>query len=121
MAKGDSGPPGITWAQAVRDVLIASMNRGQFPLALLGAIILSLIWRMPEKEVGILVSRLVQGLENFYLAGYLLFLVTLVGWYIHARRQRRILSEEIERLCNERDKLQGASIGDRVQSSGRRS
>jgi len=119
MAKGDNRPPGVTWAQAARDVLIASMNRGQFPLALLGAIILSLIWRMPEQEVGILVSRLIQGLENFYLGGYLLFLATLVGWYIHAKHQRRIIAEEMERLSNERNKLRGTTLGDRVQSSGR--
>jgi len=76
------------------------------------------ILKLPPENVAILVDRLLLDLENYSLVGYLLFLPTLAGWYIHAKHQRQVISEEMERLARERDKLQGQSLGKGVQSSG---
>ena len=120
MAKGQNHPQGVTWAQAVRDVLITSITKGQLPLVIVGLIVLSLIWRMPEPEVGTLVKRLMDGLENFSLVGYLLFLGALIAWYLHSRYQRRVITTEMERLSDERNRLQEKNLGGHLRSSERR-
>jgi len=88
-----SGP----WANAFRDILVASINKGQFPLAILGLIAMSLIWRMPPEDVSKLMFRIVDGLERGVLLGYGLALVAIGGWFVHARYQRRVISVELSR------------------------
>lgn len=85
------------WANAFRDILVASINKGQFPLAILGLVAMSLIWRMPSEDVSKLVFRIVDGLERGMLLGYGLALVAFGGWYVHARYQRRLISVELSR------------------------
>ena len=109
---------GAAWATALRDVLIASINKGQFPFAILGLILLALIMKMPPDDVSRLVFRLVDGVERGSLFGYALSLFLLAGWYVHARYQRRVISQEIERMAAERNMLQGKNLGEqRIKSS----
>lgn len=104
---------GAAWATALRDVLIASINKGQFPFAILGLILLALIMKMPPEDV----SRLVDGVERGSLFGYLLSLLLLAGWYVHARYQR-VITQELERMAAERNMLQGKNLGEqRIKSS----
>lgn len=106
----------VTWAQTCRDIVVASINKGQLPLVILGAVLLLLIWRMPEPQVGDLVNRLLDGLETGWLVGYLLWLTTVGVWFVHARHQQRVMALEIARLSDERSKLQ-ETLGGGVQSS----
>jgi hypothetical protein len=109
---------GAAWANALRDVLIASINKGQFPFAILGLLLLTLIVKMPPEDVSKLVFRLVDGVERGSLLGYLLSLLFLVGWYVHARYQRRVITAEIERMAAERNTLQSKNLGQqRIKSS----
>jgi hypothetical protein len=109
---------GGAWVAALRDVLIASINKGQFPFAILGLVSLTLIIKMPSDDVSKLVFRLVDGMERDSLSGYFLSLLILIGWYIHARYQRRVINGEIERMAAERNTLQSKSLGQqRIRSS----
>lgn len=111
-------PLGAAWATALRDVLIASINKGQFPFAILGLVVLTLILKMPSGDVSKLVFRLVDGVERGSFLGYLLSLLLLVGWYVHARYQRRVIAAEIERMAAERNTLQSRNLGQqRIKSS----
>jgi hypothetical protein len=111
---------GAVLAAAVRDVLIASINKGQFPFAMLGLVLLTLIVKMPSADVSKLVFRLVDGVERGSLLGYLLSLLFLAGWYVHARYQRRVITREIGRIAAERNMLQSRNLGQqRIKSSGR--
>lgn len=111
-------PFGGAWAAALRDVLIASINKGQFPLAVLGLVLLTLILKMPPADVSKRVFRLVDGVERGSLLGYLLSLLLLGGWYIHARYQRRVIAEELDRMAAERNTLQSKNLGQhRIKSS----
>jgi hypothetical protein len=98
----------------VRDVLIASLNKGQFPLALLALIILALIWKLPAEDVSALVFMTFNKLEYW---GYPLSVVAFGGWFFHARRQRQLIVAELERISHERDKIQEKTLGGRVKSS----
>lgn len=82
--------------------MIASICKGQFPLAIIGLIAMSLIWRMPPEDISKLVFRIVDGSERGALLGYLLALVAVGGWYVHARYQRRAISAELNRLVAKR-------------------
>lgn len=93
------------------------MSKGQFPLAICGLIIIVMILKMPGEHVSKLVFTIIDKLEQGYLFGYLLFVGAVVGWFFHARRQRRIIDAEMTRISNERTRLQRAQLGTRVQSS----
>jgi hypothetical protein len=109
---------GAALATALREVLIASINKGQFPFAMLGLVLLALIVKMPSEDVSELVFRLVDGVERGSLLGYLLSLFVLAGWYVHARYQRRVIAREIGRIAAERNMLQGRKLGQhRIKSS----
>lgn len=109
---------GAALAAALRDVLIASINKGQFPFAMLGVVLLALIVKMPSEDVSELVFRLVDGAERDSLLGYLLSLFVLAGWYVHARYQRRVIAREIGRIAAERNMLQSRNLGQhRIKSS----
>jgi len=104
----------------VRDVLIASMNKGQFPLALFGMILIVLIIRMPPQDVSALAFRIVEDLKAGYLAGYAVSAGAFGGWFVHARIQRRVIADELERIARLRTELQKRELGSRVKSSNRK-
>jgi hypothetical protein len=112
--------PQVGFWHMMRDVLVASMNKGQFPAALLALVILSLIWRMPSEDVGKLVFMLIADLENGKLLGWTFAVVILVCWYVHARYQRRLITGEMRRIANERNVLQSRSLPGKVKSSEER-
>jgi len=102
------------------DVLIASMNKGQFPAALLAIVVLSVIWRMPPVDVSKLMFRLLDVAEEERLAGYAVSVVSLLGWFFHARYQRKLINQEMKRISNERNQLQTRELGKKVKSSEER-
>jgi len=109
----DIGP----WTM-IRDVLLSAMAKGQLPV--LGAMFLFglMVWKMPQEEVGKLVFRIEERLEQRQLLGYLISVIAICGWYVTARGQRRVIARELKRLSNERNALQAKAIGDKnVESS----
>ena len=111
-AEGQIGIP-----QAMRDVLIASINKGQFLLAVVALIIITMIIRMPEKDVSLLAFSILDRLGNGSYFGYILASLSTTGWFFHARFQRRIIVDELERLSTERTQLQHSQLGNNVKSS----
>jgi hypothetical protein len=110
----------IGFNQMLRDVLIASMNKGQFPLALSALIFVILIIKMPPKDVSTLVFRLLDGAEAKKLLGWALTVIMTAVWYLHTRSLRRWCAAELERISNERNTLQRKTLGNGlVKSSGR--
>lgn len=105
------------FAQVLRDVLIASMNKGQFPVFILGIIVLVAILKMPPADVSKLMFRVLDAAERRWLLGYALSVVLALGWFFHARSQRRLITGEMSRVAEERNRLQGKVLGDRIKSS----
>lgn len=117
MAKARSAPPKIGFWHMVRDVLVASLNKGQFLPACAFVLFLVIILRMPGEDVSRLAFRLVDDLENYSLLGYASAVVVLALWMIHARFQRRVAAGELKRVAKERTRLQEGAIGQQLQSS----
>lgn len=96
---------GITIAQAVRDVLIASINKGQFPFAVMGLIVLLILWRLPDSEISPLIHWMVDTVGTFYYVGYGLFGATVFGWYFHAQNLRKKMALQMEEFHRSRKQL----------------
>ena len=109
--------PKIGFFESVRDVLIASMNKGQFPAALLAMVVLSMIWRMPPTDVSKLVFRLLDVAEEKKLLGYFVSVFSLLGWFFHAKYQRKLITFEMQRVSSERNQLQAKELGKKLKSS----
>lgn len=116
MAKG-STPTKINFWQMVRDIFVASINKGQFPLACVFAVILVILIRISPEDLSKLVWRLLDDLESHKLLGYALFVVTLAGAFVHARFLRKMASGEMKRVSVERNILQAKVLGQPVKSS----
>lgn len=103
--------------QAIRDVLVASINKGQFLVAVLAAIVGLIIYRLPEKELGFLSHKIIDRLMDWSAVGWGLSACLVLGWYVHAKWQRRVTHGEMKRLSDERTKLQEKLAGREMSSS----
>lgn len=110
----------MSWAQAVRDIVVTSMNRGQLPILGMIGVALLLIWKMPEANAAELVVSIVDGLKQGELVGYLMFVLSIAGWYFHAKWMRKLFSSETKRIGQEKSGLQSALTGEKFQSSDRK-
>ena len=86
----------VSLFEFLRDVLIASIEKGQFPAALIAIIALSMIWRMPPADIGKLVFRLLDVAQEAGLMGYVASVLCLFSWFRHARYQRRLLEKKLK-------------------------
>ena len=101
----------------VRDVLVASLNKGQFPVALIAAIIIVALWRMPREEVGRLAFEVVDRLVDLSLVGWVGCALLALAWRGHAHRQRKLMMAEVDRIARERTRLQEEVHGAPLKSS----
>ena len=116
--RGSPSPPqhfGI--ARMLRDVLVTSINRGQFPPALIGLIILAVVLKMPASDVRALLFHMTDLMERHEIFGYALAAVCAAGWFIHARMQRRWIGDELRRISSERAELKAWILGTKRDTS----
>lgn len=105
------------WAM-LRDVLIASINRGQFLTAIVGLIILVTLIRLPQEELSNLVFEVLELFKSLYLIGWALFFAAIAGWYFNAKSLRKMHSNEMNRMASEKKDLQEKLIG-KMKTSNR--
>ena len=107
----------VTWAEAFRDIVIASMNKGQFLLLTVVGVFFTIIVKMPEKDVSKLMFAIVDRLAEWELMAYILLTVVLAAWYVHAKAMRTIFSDECRRIGKEKPKLQSKRANTIFKSS----
>lgn len=112
---GKSG--GVSFWEAARDVFIASLNRGQFPVAIAGAIVALMIFRMPKDDVSKLAFQILNDLKSGWLGGYLLSVILAIGWLKHSRWQRREIALEMDRIGRQKTLLQEKLLQKKLPSS----
>lgn len=69
----------------LRDVLLASIDKSQFPFALAAIILLSVIWKLSPTDLAHLLMRLVTFAERRSVVGYVMAIVSAAGWLVHVR------------------------------------
>lgn len=115
-----SNRKGMTFFQMLRDVLVASLNRGQFPMAIMGLIVTIAVCRMPPADLSRLIFRLLNAAEAHQYGGYVLSLVIALAWAIHGKGQRRVMTAEIRRLSEQRNRFHQLALDGHIKSSRRR-
>lgn len=116
-ARSRREPSKVTAWQALRDIMVASMNKGLFIPAALTLIFLFMLYKMPDQDVAKLVFRILDDIENGSLIGYIVAGLSSGAWFIHSRWQRRTIHAEMERLALERNELQHRLLGGNMSSS----
>lgn len=101
----------------LRDVLVASLNKGQFLLALVGLIIIIIVARLPPEDLHAVIISVVDKLNAGDLLGWILFVCVSVAWAILSHRTRRIHENEIKRIGKEKSDLQKSLLGSGATSS----
>lgn len=110
-------PHKVTMWEMLRDIFVNATNKGQLPAAILGLLLVIYFIRMPVDDLKQLGSNVVEYLKTGYLLGYFLFIITLLGWFYHAKRLRRSASREQDRIGNEKTNLQKKKLPGKVKSS----
>jgi hypothetical protein len=101
----------------IEKVLIASMSKGQAPLFVVAGLAALMIWKMPPEDVSSLVFRLVGAVEHGYVVGYMLAAASTFGWFLHAKFQRKIIRDEMQRMSELRTQLQAKQTIHQLDSS----
>lgn len=113
----DSNRRGMTFSHMLRDVLVASLHKGQFPVAIIGVIVIIAVLRMSPADLSRLVFRLLDAAETHEYGGYALSIVIALGWGLHSKRQQRQMMVEIKRLTEQRS---GHQSDGRIEAGRRR-
>jgi hypothetical protein len=106
---------------AIQNVLIHSINKGQFPLACVAGLLALLIHRMPSEDVGLLADRLSTNLGKLTGLSYTANALLAVGWAVHSRWQRRSIAREMDRIGREKTTLQEKNTGLKLAGSSKTS
>ena len=116
MPKAKSGHPQNLFGM-IEKVLVSSMSKGQAPLFVVSGLVALMLWKMPGPDVSKLVFRLVEAFEHGYFVGYALFVLSVGGWFLHAKSQRRTIFKEMQRIAAERNRLQDQQTVRQIESS----
>ncbi len=87
--------------------------------ALSGLIFLAMVLKLSPSDVSRLLFHILDLLEKGYIVGYALLGPALLGWFMHARWQRRLFAKENERITEERDFYQQKAIQAPIESSAK--
>ncbi|MCD4745408.1 MAG: hypothetical protein K8R58_03830 [Bacteroidales bacterium] len=101
----------------IRDIGVASLNKGQFPLALFGTIIIILMLKLSSDDASKLIFKIVTLFKSMHLVGWILSFVFVIGWYMNTRKLRRLHTSEMRRIAQEKKKLQEILIGKKLKTS----
>ena len=101
----------------LQSVLLASIEKGQFAVAVLGIVAVVMLLKMQSSDVGRLALQLLDAAGHQAALGYLCAASMLVGWTLHVRYLRRQFVMEIDRVSLERNDAQARCLGSRITSS----
>ena len=80
------------FAEMLRDVFVASMERGQFAIATSSLVVTIIVLKLSGEAINGLIVRFLDALERACFLGYVLAVVLAVAWFWRSRRQRQATS-----------------------------
>jgi hypothetical protein len=106
----------VTWAQAVRDTAIHSMNKGQLPVLGLIALLLLALWKYPPDRLATIAeSTLLRAL----IASLAFNIALIIAWFLHSRSIRRSQAKELDRIGQEKSSLQEQVTNRKLSTSAK--
>ena len=82
------------FAEMLRDVLVASIERGQFLVATISLIVTIIVLKLPGEAMSALIVKFLDSLERACFLGYVIAVVLAVSWFWRSRRHRQSLMRE---------------------------
>ncbi len=82
MGKGNNNH---SWAKTVRDIVVASINKGQLPILGIISIFLVILIRIPPQDLSTILSKVTEHLVNKELWSYILLFIRCQPWRANAR------------------------------------
>lgn len=101
----------------MRDVLIHSLNKGQFLIGLIGFCIIIMILKMSQERTEEFIFELLSMVKSIYYVGWTLTFICILGWYSSSRRLRKIHTSEMRRISQEKKSIQENSLGIKLATS----
>lgn len=102
--KRDYNRPNI-WGM-IQNIMIAGMNKGQLLASIFGIVIIILIVKIPNSEIVPFIGKVANGFGETKYVGWFLFSVTAIITYYQNKKLRRSFSEELNRITEEKKRLQ---------------
>jgi hypothetical protein len=109
----------VTWAQAFRDIFVAALNKGQLLPVTMALALLIWIARMDSSDLPKVYYDFRALLLRHEMIGYVLWIITLIAWVIHARFVKGTTDAESGRIGKEKTGLQEQLAGRSFSSSRR--
>jgi hypothetical protein len=75
------------FAEMLRDVLVASIERGQFLIATISLILTIVVLKLPGETMSALIVRVRDSFDRACFLGYVIAAVLAVSWFWHSRRR----------------------------------
>ena len=119
MAKKTPNKNTINWPGAFQNVLMASINKGQLPVLLVGVILLVLIIKIPSQEAASIFYKTIDALEHYHILGWIFSFVLTLLWFFNSKRVRRVHANEMKRIAEEKTHLQSSAHGMKMPSSNK--
>jgi hypothetical protein len=107
----------INWPGAFRDITLRLIGTGQLPIGIFGAVVILMVWKTPDEQMGQAWATLNLFIEARSGLGYSLAGLLSVGWLFHSRFQRKNAERELRRLSGERTSKQQKYFRQRLESS----
>ncbi|MCC4632651.1 hypothetical protein [Xanthomonas dyei] len=107
----------VTVAQAVRDVLITSMNKGQLPLLAVCSIVFLIAYRLTPEATEKLAREVVARMVDLSILGWVLTLGLSFGWWFHSKSTRERYKVELARIGQEKSAAQNVASGGKFAGS----
>lgn len=107
----------FSWANAFRDIVVRSIDRGQFLFVALWLMGMVILIKMPGEDVSKMMNAILERLERGELFAYVVNLLVLGGWYFHARWMRKQAAHEFDRIGTEKSRLQDQLTGLKLEGS----
>lgn len=101
----------------IQNVLIASLNKGQFIIGIVGIVLIILTIKLPSNDAKDLITQFIEVLKDWKFLGWFTSTLLSVGWFFSNKRLRRIYSEEFSRVGQEKTNLQNKFSKSKLKTS----
>lgn len=101
----------------IQNVLIASLNKGQLLGGVVGLCVIIMVIKLPSEDTKELILEFLAKFGDYHYIGWILGVFSTIGWYFGTKRTRRIHTEEIRRISEEKKQLQIQLTKKKLRSS----
>ena len=101
----------------IQNVLIASLNKGQFIIGIIGMIFIILVLKLSSSDSKLFLDEVINKAHSWYYWGWILGLISTAGWFFSTKRLRSLHEKEMKRVSDEKSKLQQNHIPKKLSST----